>query len=85
MVNDWTRDISYPLTPLDKKLIAIESLTGERISAVQNSNGVIQITLPTETKKREDGQADYMIMKLTFDGANPQIKAGTTLSQQNGI
>ena len=83
IVNDWDNDDLYPLTPLDKKLVGIESLTGEKVSAVQNSDRVIEITLPEATKKREDGQADYMVMKLTFDGVSPQIKAGTTLSQDN--
>ncbi len=85
IVNDWDKSELYPLTPLDKKLVAIESLTGEKVSAVQSSDGVIEITLPEATKQRKDGQADYMIMKLTFDGVSPQIKAGTTLSQENRV
>ena len=83
IVNDWDKDEPYPLTPLDKQLVSAKSLTGEKVSAVQNEDGLIHITLPEATAKREDGQADYMIMKLTFDDDNPQIKEGTTLSQDN--
>ena len=83
IVNDWNNDEPYPLMPLDKKLLRIKSLTGEKVSAVQDGNGLNQISLPAATKKREDGQANYMIMKLTFDGVNPQLKAESTLSQQN--
>ncbi len=83
IVNAWDSEDAYPLTPLDKKLVSIEALTGEKVSAEQNSDGVIEIKLPESTKKREDGQAGYMIMKLTFDEANPHIKAGSTVSQDN--
>ena len=85
IVNDWPKDEPYPLTPLNKKLVRIKSLTGEKVSAKQNSDGLIEITLPKATKERKDGYANYMIMKLTFDGANPQIKEGTTLSQDNMV
>ena len=73
-VNDWPKDKPYPLTPLNKNLVATESLTGEKVSAVQNSDGLIEISLPKATNKRQDGQADFMIIKLTFDEANPQMK-----------
>ncbi|KKM88029.1 hypothetical protein LCGC14_1262930 [marine sediment metagenome] len=85
IVNAWDSDDLYPLTPLDKKLVSITSLTGEKVSAEQNSDGVIEIKMPETTKKREDGQAGYMIMKLTFDEANPQVKEGTTLSQDSMV
>ncbi len=85
IVNDWDKDEPYPLVPIDKKLVKIETLTGEKVSATQNSEGSVQITLPKTTIERTDGQADYMIMKLSFDGDNPQIKAGTRFSQENII
>ena len=65
-VNDWPKDKPYPLTPLNKNLVATESLTGEKVSAVQNSDGLIEISLPKATNKRQDGQAEFMIVKLTF-------------------
>ncbi len=73
-VNDWPKDKPYPLTPLNKNLVAAESLTGEKVSAVQNSDGLIEISLPKATNKRQNGQAEFMIVKLTFDEANPQMK-----------
>ena len=85
LVNKWNKEDPYPLTPLDKKLVSVESLTGEKVTAAQNSDGLIQITLPEATAKREDGEADYMIIKLTFDEENPQIKEGVTLSQGNMV
>ncbi len=70
---------------LDKKLRTKKSLTGEKVTAKQKSDGLIEIKLPKATKERRDGYADYMIMKLTFDKDNPQIKEGTTLSQDNMV
>ena len=67
-VNDWAKGKPYGLSPLDKKLVAVKCLTGERVSATQASNRMTLIDLPDTTRKRQDGEANYIVIKLTYDG-----------------
>ena len=85
VVSGWDNKDPYPLLPIDKKLVKIESLTGETVTATQDSEGSVQITLPESAIERTDGEANYMIMKLTFDGESPKLKEGVTLSQDNAV
>ena len=84
-VNAWDNEEPYPLLPLDKKLVSAKSLTGEELTATQKDDGTILLTMPEKTNEREDGQGNFMIVKLTFDEDNPQIKEGVTLSQDNAV
>ncbi|MHC4961728.1 MAG: alpha-L-fucosidase [Planctomycetota bacterium] len=84
-VNGWAKDKPYPLTPLDKKLVSAQSLTGEKISAQQNSDGVVEIMFPKAVNRRIDGDANYMVIKMIFDKENPQMKEDTNLSMDNVV
>ena len=84
-VNNWDHEKAYPLVALDKKLVRAKSLTGEKVTARQKSDGSIEINMPNAAGKRPDGYADYMIVKLTFDEDNPQIKASATSLQDNMV